>query len=113
MKNRYLLCLLQCFIFCSIYSQKATIDLKDGFEHINLNGKRIEVKVVEYDTYAIVTEGIPSDGMYFNLINGLLDIHVTKKDMDGKESLVILYPKGKQVPKIVDLSEWVAIERKD
>ncbi len=110
MKKAYLISLFAFLIFFAVSAQKSTILLKDSFKHITLSGDQIEVNIIEDNSYAIVSEGIPVDGIYFNLKNGLLDIYLKKGTISGKESLSILFPTGKPVPKVISLSEWVSLD---
>ncbi|RNC90252.1 MAG: hypothetical protein ED555_12625 [Allomuricauda sp.] len=113
MRKAYTFCFLSLFLCFSVAAQKATINLKEGFHHIGLKGKKMNINLLEDDSYAIVTNGIPLDDIYYNLQNGLLDIYITKTEMSGKESLVILYPRGEKVPKVVGLSEWASLASKE
>jgi hypothetical protein len=101
------------FVFSSLTAQKATIDLKNGFQYINLNDDKIHIEFLAHDKFAIATNGIPVNNIYFNLKNELLDIHLKKQELTGEETIVILYPKNKPAPKVVTLSEWVSIDTQD
>nr|WP_299339859.1 hypothetical protein [Allomuricauda sp.] len=100
-------------LFCCITSflnlitttaQRITSDLAEGFEYVSVRGENSIFYMVEDQRYAIVTEGIPMESLNFKIEKGILTIHVPKEGCHEKKSLVLLYPKGNQVPKIINTS---------
>lgn len=85
-------------------AQRITSDLNEGFEYVLVRGENSIFYMVEDQRYAIVTEGIPRESLYFKIEKGILTIHLPKDGCAKKKSLVLLYPRGNQVPKVINTS---------
>ena len=105
----YLSSILSFFFFCSVSAQKATTLFEKGFEYINLCGTNIKINFLADDKYAIVTNGLAFDELYFSLNQGIFNIDVRKKQLTGSETLVILYPEGRTIPKVIVQSQQLAL----
>ncbi len=100
-----LLCCITLFLnLITTTAQRVTSDLAEGFEYVSVSGENSIFYMVEDQRYAIVTEDIPMESLYFKIENGILTIHLPKDGCPKKKSLVLLYPRGNQVPKVINTS---------
>jgi len=82
--------------------QLITSNLEDSFNFVSLSGEKLIFYMVEDKRYAVVTEGIPFKNLGIDLKNGHLTINIKKEGCKEKKSLVLLYPKGEPVPKVLE-----------
>ncbi|MEN1784166.1 MAG: hypothetical protein AAGF77_03410 [Bacteroidota bacterium] len=95
------LSLFSLLTLCSLHAQRSTIVLQEGFEYIAIAEAHIDFYLVAHDNYTIVTDGIPLNGISFEIHSGVLDLRLHKEAYDGQESLVILFPEDAPVPKML------------
>ena len=98
--------LLLCGIFILLHlttavAQRITSNLVEGFKYVSVCGEQTIFYMLEDNHYAIVTDGIPMENLNYKVEKGILTIHLPKDSYNAKTSLVLLYPKGNQVPKII------------
>lgn len=88
-----------------VSAQRITLDLAEGFDYVSVGNQKTIFYMLEDKRHAIVTEGIPMENLYYKVEKGILTIHWTKEGCKAKKSLVLLYPKGNEVPKIIHIPE--------
>lgn len=98
--------ILPCsFIFLlqltSATAQRITSNLAEDFKYVSVQGAKTIFYMLEDERYAIVTDGIPMEDFYYEVEKEVLTIHLPKKNYKTKKSLVLLYPKGNQVPRVI------------
>ncbi len=82
-------------------AQRMTSNLAEGFTYVSVRGEKTIFYMLEDQRYAIVTDGIPMESLDYKVEKGILTIHLPKDGNWAKKSLVLLYPKGNQVPKVI------------
>ncbi|MEM1338209.1 MAG: hypothetical protein AAF634_17385 [Bacteroidota bacterium] len=103
-KTVLLCCITLLLNLITTTAQRITSDLAEGFEYVSVRGENPIFYLVEDQRYAIVTEGIPLESLHFKIEKGILTIHMPKEGCHEKKSLVLLYPRGNQVPKVINTS---------
>ena len=101
LKTLVLCCAIILLHLSSATAQHITTNLLEGFTYVSVRGEKTIFYMLEDDRYAIVTDGIPIGNLNYKVEKGILTIHLTKDSYEGKKSLVLLYPKGNQVPKVI------------
>ena len=101
LKNLPLFSITFLLHFTTATAQRITSNLTEGFKYVSITGEKTIFYMLEDQRYAIVTDGIPMEGLDYKVKKGILTIHLLKDDHKTKKSLVLLYPKGNQVPKVI------------
>lgn len=94
----------------TVNAQRITSNLKEGFKYVSVRSGKTIFYMLEDRRYAIVTDGIPMQSLDYEVENDVLIIHLPKDFNTTKKSLVLLYPKGNQVPKVLVPSENVLFQ---
>ncbi|MEO0573643.1 MAG: hypothetical protein AAF039_18215 [Bacteroidota bacterium] len=100
-KTLLLLSIVFLLFLSTATAQRITSNLGEGFTHVSVRGEKAVFYMLEDQRYAIVTDGIPMESLEYKVEKGILTIHLPKDNNKAKKSLVLLYPKGKQVPKVI------------
>ncbi len=82
-------------------AQRITSNLAEGFKYVSIRGPKTIFYMLEDQRYAIVTDGIPLESLDYKVEKGILTIHLPEYGYKAKKSLVLLYPEGNQVPKVI------------
>lgn len=83
-------------------SQRIRSNLAEDFTCVSVQGAKTIFYLLEDERYAIVTDGILMENLYYEVEKGILTIYLAKEGFKVQNSLVLLYPKGNQVPKVIN-----------
>ncbi|MDT0608044.1 hypothetical protein [Croceitalea rosinachiae] len=94
----------------TLNAQRITSNLKEGFKYVSVHGKKMIFYMLEDQRYALVTDGIPLESLDYEVEKDTLIINLPEDYNRTKNSLVLLYPKGNQVPRVLESSENVLVQ---
>ena len=87
--------------FTAASAQRVTSNLEESFTYVSVIGEKTTFYILEDQSYAIVTDGIPMENLDYKIEKGILTIRLPKDDYKEKISLVLLYPKGNRAPQVI------------
>lgn len=94
----------------ALNAQRITSNLQEGFKYVSVRGEKTIFYMLEDQRYAIVTDGIPMESLEYEVEKDVLIIRLTKDYHTTKKSMVLLYPKGNQVPRVLNPTENMQIK---